>query len=391
MRLLHVVPTYLPATRYGGPIYSVHGLCKGLAATGQDVQVFTTNVDGPGESPVPLDRPMDVDGVQVRYFPSQALRKLYWSPAMGRALGREISGFDLVHLHSVFLWPTWAAARAARAAGVPYVLSPRGMLVKELIERKSRWLKTAWISLIERRNIEAAAVIHATSEVEALELAKFGFSLSDVAIVPNGVGEPRAFSKTDLGQDVKTLVEKQPLVLYLGRISWKKGLDLLIAAASHLHHGHLAIVGNDEEGLLPRLAVQAEGLQVSSRVTFIPRAVHGADKEALFAAASLFVLPSISENFGNVVLEAMARARPVVVSRSVGAAEIVENAGAGLIFDGTPEGLAAKISTLLGDPVRARARGEAGAREVHASFTWPMIAARMAEVYERAIGRSARL
>src|SRR5512137_1024098 len=130
MRLLHVVPTYLPAVRYGGPIHSVHGLCAALAARGHDVQVFTTNVDGPGNSAVPLGRPVDVDGVKVWYFPSRRLRRLYWSPAMGRMLKQEVGSFDLVHLHSVFLWPTWAAARAARGSSVPYVLSPRGMLVK---------------------------------------------------------------------------------------------------------------------------------------------------------------------------------------------------------------------------------------------------------------------
>ena len=69
LKLLHVVPTYLPATRYGGPIYSVHGLCKALAVRGHEVHVFTTNVDGPGDSAVPLGRPVDLDGVKVWYFP----------------------------------------------------------------------------------------------------------------------------------------------------------------------------------------------------------------------------------------------------------------------------------------------------------------------------------
>ena len=130
MRILHVVPTYLPATRYGGPIHSVHGLCAALAADGHDVHVFTTSVDGPGDSPVPLGQPVALDHVNVWYFPSRRLRRLYWSPPMARALRRDAASFDLLHLHSVFLWPTWAAARAAAAARVPYVISPRGMLVR---------------------------------------------------------------------------------------------------------------------------------------------------------------------------------------------------------------------------------------------------------------------
>ena len=77
MRILHVVPTYIPAYRYGGPIYSVHGLCKVLAAHGHDIHVFTTNVDGPNDSDVPLGTPVDMDGVKVWYFPSKHLRRLY--------------------------------------------------------------------------------------------------------------------------------------------------------------------------------------------------------------------------------------------------------------------------------------------------------------------------
>src|SRR5262245_9727025 len=166
MRLLHVVPTYLPAIRYGGPIYSVHALCAALARMGHDVHVFTTNVDGPGESPVPVGSPVELDGVKVSYFGVGLGRRLYRSPDMGAAMRVQMPGLDVAHLLSVFLWPTTAAARAARRAGVPYVLCPRGMLVADLIRRKRRLLKTAWIKLFERSNLAQAATIHLTSEVE---------------------------------------------------------------------------------------------------------------------------------------------------------------------------------------------------------------------------------
>ena len=175
MRLLHVVPTYLPATRYGGPIRSVHGLCAALAARGHDVHVVTTNVDGATDSDVPLATPVAIDDVSVRYFPSSRLRRLYWSPPMGRMLRTEARGFDLVHLHSVFLWPTWAAARAARRVGVPYVLSPRGMLVGDLLRARSRYVKAAWIAMIERTNLTRAAAVHVTSAVERSEIARLRF------------------------------------------------------------------------------------------------------------------------------------------------------------------------------------------------------------------------
>ena len=190
MRILHVVPTYLPATRYGGPIYSVHGLCKALAAAGHDVHVMTTNVDGAGDSDVPLGTPVDLDGVRVHYYPSSRVRRLYWSPPLRRALAAEVGDFDIVHLHSIFLWPSVAAGRAARRARVAYLLSPRGMMVPELISIKSRQAKTVWMRLFDRAMVEGAAALHVTSDLEALEAERFGWRLPPRIVVPNGVDDP---------------------------------------------------------------------------------------------------------------------------------------------------------------------------------------------------------
>src|SRR5882724_5080372 len=112
MRILHVVPTYLPATRYGGPIFAVHGLCRALVSRGHDVEVFTTNVDGNGTSDVPVGRPVPLDGVQVHYLPA-TIRRVYYSPAMRTLLHKRAADFDVIHAHSVFLWPTALAARTA--------------------------------------------------------------------------------------------------------------------------------------------------------------------------------------------------------------------------------------------------------------------------------------
>jgi hypothetical protein len=88
MRILHVTPSYLPAVRYGGPIFAIHGLCKALVARGHEVHVFTTNIDGPGNSPVPIGVPVNLESVRVRYFPCPLLRRLYWAPTLGCALER---------------------------------------------------------------------------------------------------------------------------------------------------------------------------------------------------------------------------------------------------------------------------------------------------------------
>jgi glycosyltransferase involved in cell wall biosynthesis len=359
MRILHVVPTYLPARRYGGPIVAVHGLCKALVARGHEVHVYTTNVDGAGTSDVPLRVPVDLDGVQVHYFPSPFPR-LYWSPAMGRAL--DVSSYDVVHIHAVYLWPGVAAARAARKAGVPYVISPRGMLVPELIRRKSAAAKTTWLQLVERRGFARAAAIHFTSQLEWDDAKRIGLPLPSPVVIPNGIDlEPRP----DVPRDDRTL-------LFLGRVNWKKGLDRVIEALPSLPGARFVIAGNDEEGLTPRLIALAEKHGVAERVQFVGP-VYGAAKNELLAHATLFVLASRSENFGNAVLEALAMETPVALSPEVGLAQQVVEAGAGV--------LGLDLASLLEDAERRERMGRAGRTLVESRFAWPRVAEEMETAY----------
>jgi len=383
MRILHVVPTYLPATRYGGPSFAVHGLCRSLAARGHHVEVFTTNVDGPTNSAAPLSVPVPFDGVHVRYFPSKVLRRLFWSPPLARALRADRVGFDLVHLHSVFLWPTWAAARWSRKSQIPYLISPRGMLIKDLIKRRNRLIKSAWIEFIERENLERASGIHVTSELEREELQQFGWHLPPITTIPNGIDDIEAFSTEDVATDIREVAANRPFVLFFGRISWKKGLDRLLNAFVRTHLGNLVIVGPDDELLTFRLMQRARDLQITDRVQFLTRTVVGADKDYLYRSATLLALPSLSENFGNVVLEAMQRSLPVVVTPEVGAAEVVLESGGGLVVSGEPEPLATAMSRLMADPALARSLGAAGQRHVVAHYTWARLADTMEALYQR--------
>lgn len=382
MRILHVVPSYFPAVRYGGPIVTVHGLCRALVARGHTVEVFTTSIDGPKNSDVPHSVPVTLDGVTVRYFASPILRRLSFAPALVPALRRELAAADILHLHSVFLWPTWAAAKLADRSHVPYVMSPRGMLVKKLIEARHPLLKLAWIALIEKSNLRKAAAVHVTSNLEAAELASFGWRLPRIAIIPNGVAEIDEEVAGCPPDDIKSLRMAQPLILFLGRLSRVKALDRLLHAFAKTRVGTLAIVGTDYDGLAPQLLQLAANLNIAERVRIIARTVGGAEKQAVFAAAKVFVLTSHSESFGNVVLEAMQHGLPVVVTRGVGAAEVVREAGCGIVVNGGADELAHAIDTLAGNPDAARSIGEAGRRHVGEHYSWANVAARMEVMYE---------
>jgi glycosyltransferase involved in cell wall biosynthesis len=379
VKILHILPSYLPAVRYGGPIYSVHGLASAQAALGHQVSVFTTNCNGPGVSDVPLGVPVDIDGVQVTYFPTGTPRRLYRAPAMLPVLAERIGEFDLAHLHSVFLWPTMVTARAAKKAGVPFVLSPRGMLVGELIRAKSGAIKRAWLNLFERRTIRDAAAIHFTATQEADDFAAMGLAARKAIILPNGVDPAPASG--DPAPDVAAAISGGRYVLSLGRLNWKKNLPALIEAIAAVPGIRLVIAGNDEEGHVEALRKAATEHGLGDRLSLLPRTVEGADKEALFAHAAIFALPSLNENFGNTALEAMIRGVPVVVSSGAGVAEVVREAGSGLVADPDATALARAIRELADDPAKAAAMGEAGRRVATERYSWASVAERMVAAY----------
>jgi glycosyltransferase involved in cell wall biosynthesis len=289
--------------------------------------------------------------------------------------------FDIVHLHSVFLWPTWAAAIECRKCDVPYFISPRGMMVKELVRLKSPLVKSAWIRLIERTNLERAAGIHVTANIEAMELERFGFSLPPVINIPNGVGKPSNITAELINKDVQKLCARQPLILYLGRINWKKNLLELVRAMSNVPFGHLGITGYDEDDH-SKMLVDAAASIGPDRVTVLARPILGADKEALLRACKLFVLPSLSENFGNTVLEAAIHGKPVVVSEGAGAATLVRQHQCGIVCLPNAKSISGAIAEILGDLGRAKMMGERGREAASRDYTWSAIARRMSEEYE---------
>ena len=139
--------------------------------------------------------------------------------------------------------------------------------------------------------------------------------------------------------------------MYLGRISHKKGLDLLIRAFAMVRRdaptARLAIVGPDDEGLTPELRALAGNEGAAESIVFTGM-LSGDAKRAALAAADVWVLPSHSENFGNAVVEALAAGRAAVISPAVNIAAEIEAAGACVVAPLRAEAFAG------GDQITAR-------------------------------------
>jgi glycosyltransferase involved in cell wall biosynthesis len=389
VKILQVVPSYLPGFRYGGPIRSVHGLSRALAARGHEVTVCTTDVDDGQRLAVPTGAPVSLDGVEVRYFRAHGPRRLRYAPSLWPYLARVLPEYDLVHVHGLFHWFGCAAARAARGRGVPYVIAPRGMLVDEMLARRGRLRKRLWLEWLERPNLGGAAALHLTAELERDCLPVLPFPLPQAFVLENGVEHtPFGGELSAVDGLVRRLFELHPRVLlFLGRLNWKKGLDRLLAALRQVPPDvHLAIAGPDDGGGAQlRGQVFAQGLE--RRVTLVGP-VTGETRAFLLERATLLVLPSYSENFGNVVLEALAAGTPAVVTPEVGAGALLERTGAGRILSGDPELLGAGLAELLADPA-ALALLRSRTATASSQFAWPTIAARAELEFERVLRQSA--
>jgi glycosyltransferase involved in cell wall biosynthesis len=387
LRVLHVTPYFAPAFGYGGPPRSVLGLCRGLGRAGVEVRVVTTTADGRRElsaSPPEGDR---YEGVAVHYLPRAFPRRLFGARGLGSALDRAVAGADVVHVHGLWTIPGWAASRRARVAGLPVVISPRGMLDPGSLARRG-WRKRVAYALIERGNLRRASLVHATSESEARAI-RHRLPGTPVVTIPNGVEavgcppEAAGRARQRLG-----IPAGAPILTFLGRIHPIKRLDVLAVAFDHVRgrrpDAHLVIAGPEEGNERRRLEpfFRAAG-----------RAVHWAgvlgdgEKWALLADSSLLVLCSDSESFGLSVVEAMAAGLPVIATRSCPWAEI-ETAGAGLWVDQEPGAVAEAALAVLRDPAKAREMGARGRALARDRYSWEAAAGAMAESYRRLAGRS---
>lgn len=381
MRVLIFAPNYLPATRYGGPVRSTHGLARALVQLGHGVTVLTTNVDGPGLLDVPLDRAVDVDGVLVRYCAIQTPRRLYYSPWIAKLADALMPRMDVVHVNGMFLWPGPYIARSARRLGKPVVISPRGMLMPEMVTGKSHLVKKAWIALQERAALSGARAIHVTSAGEAEGLRQMGLNLAPVAILPNGVDQPDHPSTKSEIEAIWGDVPPGRRVALLARLDWTKGVDLAIAAVRAHPDAVLRIAGHDQIGLRAKLEPELHRAYGTCAGAFLGP-LDGARKWAFLAGADLLLAPSLRESFGMAVAEALAVGTPAIVTPGVGARSIVERIDPGLVAERDPAALTAALTAFLADETRRARAAVAAARIMAEDYGWHTIATRMAAVYE---------
>ncbi len=364
------------ASRSGGGLFtSVRRLSQSLRDTGAAVSVYALH-DPDSEADLPAWNPLP-----VAVFPPGWPRQLGRGVGLGSALRQ--GGHDLLHQHGI--WQGFSASvRAwARQTDRPTVISPRGMLDPWALANAA-WKKRIAGQIYENRNLGQAGCLHALNEAERLALRRFGLR-GPVAVIANAIDPPTAVDPAARPAWADMVPADARIMLFLGRLHPKKGVNLLLQAMARLPDGpegpwHLVLAGWDQGGHLAQLQVLAGSLSLSDRVHAVG-ALHDDRKWIALQRADAFVLPSLSEGMPMAVLEAWACGRPVLMTSACNLPEGAA-AGAAIIVDPTVSGLRDGLARMTEmTPGERGIMGDAGRRMVADRFTWPAIAGKMHATY----------
>ena len=323
MRVLHFLPVYAPAWQFGGPVLSVSRVCEGLVQKGVDVRVITTNAGLPHIPASQLCVPQTVNGVKVTYYPVEKQGEPIKSRLLIDSLPDHMAWADVLHMSSIWQPLGLPVQHAAHRAQVPVIQTLRGAL-GPYSWRRGWWKKLPYFLFFERPLLQRAAAIHCTTRQEAREI-KWLRLKPQIELLPNPIELSQFYSDTSLRADWRRrhhIQDNECLFIVAGRIHHKKGLDLLPKALQRISNypWQLVIIGDDADGSGIRLRRALKSCGLDNRCHWFA-SVPSSELLGPLNAADWLLLPSRHENFGNIVIEALASGCGVAVSNSVGVRE----------------------------------------------------------------------
>jgi glycosyltransferase involved in cell wall biosynthesis len=388
MKILQIVCYFYPAWAYGGPPRNVFGLCQELVKRGHEVTVYTTDAFDEGHRI--KEKQEVVDGIVIKRFRNISNyvafhHRIFLTPGMIPAIKNNIKKFDIVHLNDFRTLQNLLVHYYAQQKGIPYVLQARGSLVNVITKQR---LKQLFDIVAGYKLLREASRLIALALLEVEYYKKMGASEKKIDIVPNGIdlAQYENLPKRGSFKQKHGLSEKNQVILFLGRVHQRKGIDLLISAFAGLtkefNNARLVIAGPDD-GYLPTLKSLTRQLGLDDRVLFVG-GLYGEDKLAAYVDADVYALTSSNEVFGVTILEAMSCGIPVVVSDDCGIADIIKNK-AGLVSPYQKEPLTQALRTLLTDEKLRQRFSRNGKALVRERFSWTNIAEQMEQVYQKVL------
>lgn len=365
MRVLHVVPRV--ARESSGPSYSVPMLCGGLCGLGLDVELKVLEPLPNRELPFPIQA--------YGCWPTKIANRLGVSPSMKRAIRSAAERVQVIHNHSLWMMPNIYVGSASMGADVKLVISPRGTFAEWSWKRAKVRKTLVWRLLGQRKTCVGAALFHATSELEYLDIRRRGFR-QPVAIIPNGI-ESKNLSGTR-GEPIRRTL------LFLSRIHPTKQVEKLLAAWAQVQNLSgtwcLDIVGAGEKEYVKFLQELAAKLELK-RCRFIGE-LHGDAKWNAYSSADLFVLPSASENFAMVIAEALSAGTPVITTTKTPWKSVAEKECGWWIADDVSQIASTLAHAMQLDAEKLRSMGAKGRDWMLSDFSWAAVSESMRSTYQ---------
>lgn len=377
MRILQVIPFFSP--KMGGSPQVVYQAALHLSKRGHQVTVVASDF-GIEAARFP-DAPF-----QVKLFPNLFARwGFYLSPGLFPWLLKHIKEFDVVHLHEYRTFQNIAAHALVARLKIPYVLSAHGTL-PVIIERKGA--KRLFDFLFGKRILAGAQKLVAVSPAEVGQYLQAGIAESRVSIIYNGLNL-NEFNNLPLRGSFRSQFSafgmETKLILYLGRIHKRKGINCLIEAFARLHQlrrdTHLVIAGPDD-GDLANLQTISARLGLENFVHFVgPQ--YGCDRLAAYVDADVFASPAIFEIFGLVAFEALLCGTPVIVGDDCGTGQMISAADAGYpVPYGNIEQLAQTLQHVLDHTDEAAQKVANGRAFIREKLDWQQISRDYERLYQ---------
>ncbi|NJO53386.1 MAG: glycosyltransferase [Leptolyngbyaceae cyanobacterium RM2_2_4] len=312
---------------------------------------------------------------RIRYFSCWNKNDFIFSFSMLYWLLSHAENYDLVHTNTLFSPLISLVHYICDIKNVPYVITPRGMLSPWALRHKS-WKKRFYLHFIERALIKKCRAIQALTQSEADYVIKAKLHNTTV-VIPNGVNmqEFETSIRSDFFEKSFPEVCGNKIILFLGRIDPKKGLDLLAGAFARVRHqfpqSRLVIAGPDSINFLPVAKSFFLEAKCLDAVIFTGM-LTGQDKLSALASSDIFVLPSYSEGFSMSILEGMASGLPCIITTGCDFPEAA-TAQAALVTDINAESIASALIGCLNDPETASEIGERGRQFVSQYYTWKKV------------------
>lgn len=380
MKVLHAISGIRRSQ--GGPTFALEGLARAQKAIGLGVTVVATYIVEEGRDAAKHFQEMGVD-CHV-YGPAHG--KFSRLAGLNEIMARHVAEADVVHIHAMWEEIQHVAAVEARRAEKPYVWRACNAISWPIMQ-KSYWLKRGVLAWRLKKDLNLAAAMHYTTETEASESKWLGL-ISPSVVEPNGVDLAASPGSAERFLARYPQLRGRRVLLFVGRLNPEKGFEILIPAFAQAQQEDvtLVIVGSDPDR--PYRAVIESMIRqhgLSADRVLLTGHLEGAEKQDAYAAADCFVLPSRSENFGNVVVEALGQGLPVIVTRGVGLAGEVEAAGVGRVVEYDVNSLREAIVGAFAVPGRLR-RSDNARKFLAGRFDWLAIARRWEDHYRKAIG-----